>query len=56
MAKSKNDIDKAIKTLYDSATEFNDKLAVLKEWNKLEMARLRQEPEGENDIPSGLKD
>ena len=55
MAK-KNEIDKVIKDLYDKTVDFNDKLAVLKEWNKLEIARLKGSDGPGDDVPEGLKD
>jgi hypothetical protein len=57
MAKpKKSNIDTVIKDLYNKAVDFNDKLAVLKEWNKLEIARLKGDNGPGDDVPEGLKD
>ena len=53
---SNTEIDKAIKALYNGAKEFSDKLAVLKEWNKLEIARLKGDSGDGNVVPPGLQD
>jgi hypothetical protein len=54
--KQTSDIDKTLKDLYTSAKEFGDKLSVAKEMVKVEIARLKGDPQDPNDIPTGLKD
>jgi hypothetical protein len=51
-----NDIDKILKDLYALSSEFNDKLSVVREMVKLEMARLRGDQDLRNPIPEGLQD
>lgn len=55
MAK-KTEIDKVLKDLYSSAVDFNDKLSVAKEMVKVEIARLKGQPEDGSDTPDALKD
>ena len=50
-------IDKILADLYTKGCDFNEKLSVAKEMVKLEMARLKSEPEEDGDkVPAGLRD
>lgn len=54
--KINTDVDKVLKELYDSGTEWNDRLAVAKLMVEIEKARIKQSDEGSDGVPLGLAD